>query len=49
MVMDNLEVKPMSISLIRSLVKDFDLVEEKQVEVGLQEVYFFTNYIFYSF
>ncbi|XP_021769466.1 uncharacterized protein LOC110733687 [Chenopodium quinoa] len=37
MVMDNLEVKPMSLSLIRSHVKDFDHLEEKQVEVGLQE------------
>ncbi|XP_074300845.1 uncharacterized protein LOC141632174 [Silene latifolia] len=37
MVMDNLEVKPMSISLIKSLVKDFDFMEERQVQVGLQE------------
>ncbi|XP_074309650.1 uncharacterized protein LOC141644103 [Silene latifolia] len=37
MVMDNLEVKPMSISLIKSLVKDFEFMEERQVQVGLQE------------
>ncbi|KAK9668944.1 hypothetical protein RND81_13G097600 [Saponaria officinalis] len=39
MVADNLEVKPMSISLIKSRVKEFDVLEEKQVQVGLQEVY----------
>ncbi|KAK9683413.1 hypothetical protein RND81_10G139200 [Saponaria officinalis] len=37
MVADNLEVKPMSISLIKSRVKEFDVLEEKQVQVGLQE------------
>ncbi|KAK9683414.1 hypothetical protein RND81_10G139300 [Saponaria officinalis] len=37
MVMDNLDLKPMSIALIKSHVKDFDGLEEKQVEVGLQE------------
>lgn len=38
MVMDNLEVKPMSISLVKSHAKDFDSLEERQVQVGLQEV-----------
>ncbi|KAL2932575.1 Quinolinate synthase A [Bienertia sinuspersici] len=37
MVMDNLEVKPMSLSLIQSLVKDFDYMEERQVELGPQQ------------
>ncbi|KAL9226664.1 hypothetical protein vseg_002451 [Gypsophila vaccaria] len=37
MVMDNLEVKPMSIALIKSHVNDFDVFEERRVEVGLQE------------
>ncbi|KAK9683417.1 hypothetical protein RND81_10G139500 [Saponaria officinalis] len=37
MVMDNLEVKPMSIALIKSHVKDFDILEEKLVQVSLQE------------
>ncbi|KAL9226665.1 hypothetical protein vseg_002452 [Gypsophila vaccaria] len=37
MVMDNLEVKPMSIELIKSHVKDFGALEGKQVQVGLHE------------
>ncbi|XP_021867522.1 uncharacterized protein [Spinacia oleracea] len=37
MVMDNLAVKPMSIALIKSHVEDFDKLEEKEVQVGLQE------------
>ncbi|KAL9226663.1 hypothetical protein vseg_002450 [Gypsophila vaccaria] len=37
MVMDNLVVKPMSIALIKSQVKEFDVLEEKQVQVGLEE------------
>ncbi|KAL9226666.1 hypothetical protein vseg_002453 [Gypsophila vaccaria] len=37
MVTDNLQVKPMSIAVIKSQVKEFDVLEEKQVRVGLEE------------
>ncbi|KAK9683408.1 hypothetical protein RND81_10G138700 [Saponaria officinalis] len=37
MVMDNLEVKPMSITLIKSLVNDFDYFVEQDVKFGPKE------------
>lgn len=36
-VMDNLEVKPMSVSLIMSIVKNYESLMEKVVEVGPQQ------------
>ncbi|KAL9226668.1 hypothetical protein vseg_002454 [Gypsophila vaccaria] len=38
MVTDSLEVKPMSIELIKSHAMEFDELEAKHVQVGLQEV-----------
>ncbi|KAK9683411.1 hypothetical protein RND81_10G139000 [Saponaria officinalis] len=37
MVMDNLEVKPLSVTLIKSLVSDFDNLVEEEVQFGLKE------------
>lgn len=37
-VTDNMEVKPMSVSFVKSLVKDLDQLEEQHVEVGPTEV-----------
>ncbi|XP_074289555.1 uncharacterized protein LOC141614709 [Silene latifolia] len=37
MVMDDLEVKPLSITLIKDHVNDFDYFEEMQVQVGVKE------------
>ncbi|KMT18286.1 hypothetical protein BVRB_2g024490 [Beta vulgaris subsp. vulgaris] len=36
-VMDNLEVKPMSATLIKSIVNDFDILTEQEVQVGCNE------------
>lgn len=37
-VMDNLEVKPMSFSFIKSMFKDIDSLEQRKVKVRPQEV-----------
>ncbi|XP_074299802.1 uncharacterized protein LOC141630969 [Silene latifolia] len=37
MVTDNLEVSPFSMALIKSHVRDFSELEDKHVEIGLQE------------
>ncbi|KAL9231417.1 hypothetical protein vseg_006649 [Gypsophila vaccaria] len=37
MVKDDLEVHPMSVSLIRNHVSDFDYLQEKVVDVGVTE------------